>query len=176
MHEGPTCAHVENVHDSDEDGLYGLMESNRHLSGEFGDSEEGEVIYGNESCEVSGSQTPLQQDRTDVQQLVTNNSVVKQRGYHESGEEEDEICAVQKRADDIPIADKDDRGTRGSFTEDEALKLAMAWVTQSLKMIQTVERFWNGVECICRETYGMSGRSKHSLRSKWAKLSGDCQM
>lgn len=161
MDERIAGEHVENGRDLDEDGFYGAMKGSRHLSGEFDHSEEEEDLYGNDTCAVSGTQTTLQEDRTDVQEIVEKNSNVNRRGYGEAREDEVEICAVKERGHGKPMTGKDDRGTRGRFTEDEALKLAIYLVRQSFKMIQTVDGVWNGVESICRDTYAMIGRSKH---------------
>lgn len=62
------------------------------------------------------------------------------------------------------------------FTLHESSKLTMSWIAQSMKMIQTEELFWNGVDEICRKIHGLEGRSKNSLRCKVLRLLCDLQL
>ena len=67
------------------------------------------------------------------------------------------------------------RGRGKSFSEEEMLCLAKAWITQSQKGANQNERtMWSGIESICRSQYNMN-RTANSLRSTWRRVAREAQ-
>lgn len=73
----------------------------------------------------------------------------------------------------VPKLTKKGRGS--SFSSEEALKLAKAWISQISKGDhQTEITMWGAIHSICRMEYGMD-RTPESLRCAWSRLAKDSQ-